>query len=122
MRIFVCLSLLWFASCSPATWGEFRLEGEAETRKFAAELRQIETKEELQKALPKIKKRFNKIGGLLIKINDLQRKIPPQKAEPSLASDELFTQIARLYEIPGGKELIESCQGEAVRKLDKAVR
>ncbi len=74
MRIFVYLSLFWLASCSPATWEEIRFEGEAEIRKFAAELKQIESKEDLQKSLPKIKKRFNKMADLLIKIGDFQKK------------------------------------------------
>lgn len=121
MRIFVYLSLFWLASCSPATWEEIRFEGEAEIRKFAAELKQIESKEDLQKSLPKIKKRFNKMADLLIKIGDFQKKIPltDNEREPSLASEELFVEIARIYEIPGSRELIENCQAEAVRKLDK---
>jgi|SRR5579872_330670 len=119
MRIFVWLVLICLVSCAPATWEEFRLEGEAETRKFAAELRKIETQEELVKALPKIKKRFNMIADLLVKISG---KTPVRETEPSLASDALFMEMARIYEMPGGRELIESCQSEAVRKLDKSTK
>ena len=68
MRIFICLGLVSLVSCAPTTWEEFRLEGEAETRKFAAELREIETQEELRSALPKIKKRFTEKLLVILKV------------------------------------------------------
>lgn len=109
-------SLLFaLASCGPSTLSDIRYEGEAETRKLAEELRMIETKEELQKAIPKLRKQFNRIADLLIEA----KGFPKEDLEPSLASEELFTGLARLYEIPGGRELVESAQVDAVQKLKK---
>lgn len=105
--------LIFLASCGPASLADLRYEGEAQTRKLAAELRTIESKEDLQKAIPKLKKRFNKIGELLIEA----RGFPKEESEPSFASEQLFAELARLYEMPGGRELIESAQTEAIHQL-----
>ena len=102
--------LIFLVSCAGAN---LRSEGESQTRKLADELRSIETREELQRAVPRLKKRFNQIAELLIKA----RSLPKEGAEPSFASEELFIELARLYEMPGGRELIESSQREAIARL-----
>lgn len=115
-KIFRFWIFLFLASCGPATLADLRYEGEAQTKKLAEELRAIETKEELQKAVPVLRKRFNKIADILIEARGFQK----EEAEPSLASEQLFAELARLYEIPGGREWIESAQLEAVQKLKRS--
>jgi hypothetical protein len=105
--------LFFLASCGPTAISDLRLEGEFQTQKLAEELREIENKEELQGAVPRLKKRFVKIADLLI----AARQFPDLGAEPSAASEQLFAELARLYELPGGKELIESAQSEAIAHL-----
>jgi hypothetical protein len=101
-------------SCGgPTTLSEVRYEGEAETKKLAEELRNLETKEDVLKAIPVLKKRFHKIADLLV----IAKAFPKEESEPSFASEQLFAELARLYEIPGCKELIESAQIEAARKI-----
>lgn len=114
------LFFLCLCGCSPTTSQDIRLEGEAQTRKLAWELKQIETKEQLQEALPKIKKKYNQIAALLLEARELKQQFGQDFSteEPSLASEELFVELARLYEVPGARELLESAQGEAIRKLD----
>ena len=109
------LILIFLVSCSPATLADLRSEGEAETRKLAAELRAIEKKEDLQKAVPRLKKQFLKLADLLVQA----RPYSTEEASPTLASEELFIELARLYEIPGGRELIEFAQGEAIQRLER---
>jgi len=109
---FLIFASMTLASCGPATLSDVRYEGEAQTKKLAAELRMIEGKEDLQRASPKLKKRFNKIAELLV----LARKFPKEEMEPSFASEQLFAELARLYEIPGCKELIENAQVDAVQR------
>lgn len=104
---------LFLASCGPASITDLRCEGEAQTKKLAQELSQIETKEDLQKAVPKLRKRFKKIAGLLVEA----RNFPKGEMEPSEASEQLFAELARLYEMPGGRELVEMAQIEAVQLL-----
>jgi nitric oxide reductase activation protein len=107
------LSLAILAGCS--SFEDLRCEGEAETRKLAAELRAIETKEDLQKAVPRLKKRFNRIADLVIEA----RSFHGGESEPTAASEELFIELARLYEVAGGRELIESAQTDAVLRLKR---
>lgn len=114
-KIFRSLIFLFLISCSPSSLADLRYEGEAQTKKLALELRTIETKEDLQKAIPRLKKRFNKIADLLIEA----REFPKEEAEPSFASEQLFAELARLYEMPGGRELIESSQMEAIHRLNR---
>ena len=104
---------LFLASCGPASFEDLRWEGEAQTKNLRVELGKIGTKEELQKAVPRLRKRFNQIADLLIEA----KKFSHHSANPSLASEELFVELARLYELPGGRELIEMAQSEAVQKL-----
>jgi hypothetical protein len=106
---------LFLASCGPAALSDLRYEGEAQTKKLAEELRGLESKEDLQKAIPKLRKRFNKIADLLIEAREFQK----EESQPSFASEQLFAELARLYEMPGGRELIESAQLEAVQKLHR---
>ncbi len=108
------LFLLLLAGCSPSSLEDLRYEGEAQTKKLAAELRSIENKEQLQKAVPRLKKRFVKMAEVLVEA----RQFPKEEAEPSMASEELFAELARLYEMPGGRELIELAQSEAIQKLE----
>ena len=71
-KITLFLIFLFLASCSPSSLADVRCEGEAETRKLAHELRGIENKDELQRAVPKVKKRFSKIAEILVET----RKFP----------------------------------------------
>jgi hypothetical protein len=105
--------LALLTACSPSSLSDVRLEGEAETKRLSEELKSIETIEDLTKASPKLKKRFNKIADLLIEA----RQFPDVPSEPSLASEELFAELARIYEIPGGREALEKTQAEAILKL-----
>jgi nitric oxide reductase activation protein len=104
------------AGCSPSTIEDLRCQGEAETRKLAQELKRIESKEALQRSLPRLRKRYNRIAALLLEA----RKFPDASPmEPTSASEELFVELARLYEIPGGREMVETAQNEAVHRLSK---
>lgn len=104
---------LFLANCAPATFDDLRLEGEAEIRKLTQELRSIESQEDLQKRVPRLRKHFNQIAELLVEL----KGFPKQEIEPSLAAEQLFTELARLYEMPNGREWIESAQREAIRAL-----
>lgn len=112
MRKIILIAFLLFG-CSPSTFQDLRIEAEAETRRLAQELKAIETKEDLVRAIPRLKKRYSRLADLLIEARKYQ-----EKGEPSLASEELFIELARLYELPGGRELIESAQTAAIRRLE----
>ncbi len=106
-------AIFFFTGCEPATLEDLRVEGEVQTKKLALELKRVESKEDLQKALPQLRKRYHKIADLLLKA----KQFPPQESPDSAASEELFVELARLYEMAGGRELIEMAQIEAEKKL-----
>ena len=108
------LFLICLVSCGPATMADLRLEGEAQTKRLAEELQLIESKEDLLSALPKLRKRFDQIAEILIKT----RSFPKQDFQASFASEQLFAELARLYEMPGCRELIEGAQADAIRRLN----
>jgi hypothetical protein len=112
---------LFLVGCSTHTFPDLRKLGEVETGRLVAQLEVIETKEELRRALPKLKKRFNKMADLLIQAKELRGKEGVPFQEPSWMSDSLFAEMARLYEIPGGRELIETAQKEAVIRLIRSL-
>lgn len=110
---FVLILALFFLSCSPSQSTDLRKQGKSQIEKLVAELRKIETKEDLKRAVPRLKKNFNKLADLLV----LTRQFPQDEEKPCQIGEELFTELARLYEIPGARELIESSQAEAVHRL-----
>lgn len=112
-RMFFLCSV--FVSCSPLSLEEVRFEGEAEIKKLTRELACLESKEDLEKALPRLKKRFARIADLLISLKNFSF----EDKEPTEAAEKLFIEMARIYEIPGGQELIETAQKNAVSKLLK---
>jgi hypothetical protein len=113
MKYTIAIGFFLLTGC--ASFDDLRYEGELETRKLTAELRAVETKEDLQKAVPRLKKRFNKMADLLI----AAREFSCEERESSESSEELFIELARLYELAGGKELIESAQMDAIDRLKR---
>ncbi len=81
-------------------------------------MKALDTKEELAAAIPRIKKRYNRIASVLAEARKFKDGMDE---EPSFASEELFAELARLYEIPGGRELIETAQTEAISRLESRI-
>jgi len=121
MQLIHFLSIfLFLAGCAPANLKELRSEGEEEMKKLTADLKKMETIEDVQKGAKKLKNHFNRIGELLIET----RRFPPPAELPdkAAAGDALFAELARVYEIPGARGLIEAAQSEAVHRLDRSKR
>ena len=105
-------------ACAPSSMEDFRNEGERAARAMTRELRQIQTRDDLQAELPALRRKFLQMSDLLLKVRAFRSKHPESIASPpSFASDELFAELSRIYEVPGGQELIESAQLEAIEKL-----
>jgi len=102
--------------CSSMPEKKIRLEGKKIVRELVAVLKQVENHEELQASTPCLKKKFNKLAALLLQIRFLQEKNKNLSFpdEPLEGSEALFAELARLYEIPGCREMIEQTQAEAV--------
>jgi hypothetical protein len=114
--IFSFISL--FAACSPSSLQDIRYEADSEMAKLVLDLQLVGSKEDLQKRSARIKKRFNRMADLLIETRNFEQSA----SETSPTAEALFVELARLYEIPGVRDLIENLQEEAVHRLDKRSR
>src|SRR5271155_3128468 len=104
---------LLLAACAPANLKELRCEGEEQMRKLSSVLKKMETIEDVQKGSKKLKKYFNRIGELLIETRHFPPQVEPAPVEPegrTAAGEALFAELARVYEIPGARSLIEAAQ------------
>lgn len=107
-------------ACSPHSLEDFRYEGEAECRAFAKDLGKIETREDLVKALPKMKAHFEKLATLMMEVRQFQKESDtveeefPAKTE---ASALLFGQFKRIYAMESGREIMEKAQKEALFRI-----
>ena len=117
MKRLFCLLFCFAISCGRSAADHLRSRGEAETEKLARLLHDIDTKDDLERKLYKVEKSFNAIADLLLQVRTLPEK--PKPKEPSKASDALFAELARLYEMPGCRALLERAQEEAIRRLQK---
>ena len=115
---FFFFPLLLLVGCAPVSLEELRCEGEAAVKQLTLELKKLESHEDVQKASKRLKKHFNRIAELLIET----RNFPYPSGElPEIpGAEELFAELARIYEIPGGRAAIESTQNEGVHRLDRA--
>lgn len=116
LRCLSCLSLVGILSCSPVSLEDLKCQSDAEMKKLLVELQCIQSKEDVQRSSKRLKKRFNQMAKLLI----AARKFPNVESDSSSIGEELFVEFARIYEIPGARDSIESIQVEAVHALGRA--
>lgn len=100
---------------------EFHREGEAVCREITDELKNVQTREELAKAVPKLKTKFNKLVELMIDARTFQQESEEAfdpMAVKTEAGQALLVELKRVYQIEAGRDNIEKAQREALLKLD----
>jgi Tfp pilus assembly protein PilP len=113
------LLLLVLVGCSPSSLEDFQHEGESLSRKLIKELAQIHNKSELHQAAPQLQKRFEQIVDLMIAARKYQQTHPDEDLmQDSPVSDALVQELKRIYQIEGGRQVIEKAQREALIRLD----
>lgn len=103
------------SSCAPTSPEDFHDQGERAAAALAKEMSRIHSRDELQAAIPKLRKRYLELARLALAARQLVGQEP---LAPSQASDELFAEIARLHELPGGSDLLTFAQAEALKLLE----
>lgn len=113
--------LVFLTACAPSDPTDFRREGDAWARGFAADLRRIESREDLERAIPRIKRHYGRLAELVGEVAAWEHAHPGVKVpfEPTQGGDALFIELARVRELPGGKEILEDCERESVRLILK---
>jgi hypothetical protein len=109
--------------CSPHSTEEFQREGETQLSLLVQDLQAIETREQLTTAAPRLKKHFESLVALILEARRFQEENPDDAGsesvvEPGIFSLRLEEELRRLYQMEGGKEVIEKAQHEALVKLD----
>ena len=116
-RLIFVVFLLFF-SCAPSSSEDFREKGAAKSYELTKELREIQTRADLKAALPKLRRGFLELAELLLEAREFRAAHPGASVSlPTKECDELFAELSRLYELPEGRDLIESSQIDAVKKL-----
>lgn len=119
--IFLNLFCIFFlCGCSPSSTEDFRKEGEAQVKKLTYELRKINSREDLTKAVPLLKKKFNELIDLMIQARQFQEMHNDNDlpATDQLASEMLCEELKRIYRLEGGREVIEKVQREPLIRFD----
>lgn len=123
MAITLLCITLFTVSCSPGSLKDFRHEGESVCRDIVDDLERVETREDLARLEPFLKKHFEKLASIIIEAREFQIKYPeealafqgPQEAE---VSEIMKEELQRIYRIEGGKEIVERAQRESMLRLD----
>jgi hypothetical protein len=117
--------LLGLAGCGPHSLEDFREEGEKITKVLIVELQKIHTREQLIKNGPLLQKLFNELTTLMIAAREYREKYQEVESLEFTSknhelSEQLRKELNRLYQLEGGRELIEKYQQEALYRLDLA--
>jgi len=121
-QIFLFTCLFFLVSCCPTSQKDFRQEGETLSKKLLRDLQAIQTREQLVKALPILRGRFNDLVNLIMQAQEAQGKYVEEWEEEALTFNEelnfaLFSELKRLYGLEGGRELVEKAEREALQRL-----
>ncbi len=116
------LLTLTLCSCGPRSLDDIREEGEGVTNSLIEELKKIRNRDEMIIEAPRIKKLFDQLADLMLLADDYRRRhphsdIPELSAQNHQYCDQLRQELTRLYLMEGGREIIEKCQEDSIKKL-----
>ena len=120
--ILFCLAS-FLLGCSPGSLSDYRHEGESVCRDIIGDLRSVETREDLTKLEPVLKRKFENLVSVIIEARQFQIRYPEEALAlsgplDSDVSDLLKQELQRIFGIEGGKEIVERAQREAMLRLD----
>jgi hypothetical protein len=118
VKIFLILLVLF---CSCTTLPDFARDGERICRDLVQQLEKVETREDLIAIEGKLERLFGELVDVLVKAHYYQKEHLEELPVVSNPYDEaLFQELLRVYQIEGGREIIERAQREPLIRLDKA--
>ena len=111
--------LLLCVGCSPQSQDDFIHAGESVCRALVEELQEIETRQDLLKRAPHLNQLFEELVDLMISARKAQAEEAfDPRSEGSPIAEVLQAELKRIYQIEGGRELIEKAQKEPLLRLD----
>ncbi len=92
-------------------------------RQLFHELQQIQSREQLLAAKPKLTKLFLRLTDTILSAESFHKSHPEAIVEePSPISEPLQMELCRIYRLDGGREIVEAAQEPALRLLTKRIR
>lgn len=120
--IYLILIVLLFATaCRAKSPEHFLAQGRFVNQELLAEIQAIDDLDDLIEALPRLERLFGRLVDVMIEAKKWQIKHKacwPATPEDRQLSLELQAELARLYEMPSARALIEKCQETALLRLD----
>lgn len=98
---------------------DIQSDAKIEVSKLIFLLSTIETKEDLIKQSPKIKKEINILVDMMIKAKTFETSSTYDLPIDKEMSDKLKYWMVRLYEIDGAQAIMESLQRDGLHRLDQ---
>ncbi|MBB65059.1 MAG: hypothetical protein CMO81_08340 [Waddliaceae bacterium] len=115
--LFISLSV-FLHSCGPRSLEDCRDQAERVSRNLLYDLEKIETKDDLTRAIPKLRGHYTQLADLLIDAHSLKEgEITVYSPSHSL-NEDLRKELVRVYSIDGGRELMEKAQREGLHRLN----
>lgn len=115
----LCLILIsFFVSCSRGCIEDFQLDAKKDIKKIVKVLSSIQTKEELIKEGPRLKKIMNHLVDLMIEAKEFDSSDPQLIHSDYSSSNELKEALEHLYKIEGARPLFEEIQRDSLHRLD----
>lgn len=125
---YLCLNFcLFLSSCSPNSQEDFQLETQAVCRILTEQLQTVKSRDELIDKMSGLKKNFNRLVDILIEARTYQTEHPELVWNAAAVvqqdwSEALQGEMRRIYNLEGGKELIEEAQRPSLLRLDRFER
>ncbi|PWU16115.1 MAG: hypothetical protein C5B45_01190 [Chlamydiae bacterium] len=115
-KLFIIFLIL--LGCNPSSYEDFQLEGDAHCRKMLNTLKGIQDRQQLLQAQPILRQHFENLVDLMIAARKFQQdSLEAKEFYPSFYSIALKEELKRLYEIEGGREIVERAQKQAFLRL-----
>lgn len=110
------------SACSLFSTHNFKRQGERITRDLVLRLELVNDREDLFQALPHLKQLFDELAVLIIKAKKAEeaknaKSFSAFRIDP-LWSRRLREEFERIYQLDGGRDLMEVAQTNALEKLN----
>lgn len=127
LRLMSCMYVIWVllfvTGCHSKSPDYFLAQGRSIQHELLAEMQQIDDIEGLIEVLPRLERLFCRLAEVMIEAKKWQQKHKASwqpSEEDRLISLELRLELARLYEMPSCRALIEKSQESSLIRLHSA--
>lgn len=119
-KLYFLLFFVLLFSCSKVNYDQIREEGRGVTRTLIRTLQSIQTKDQLIQQSSDLENQFVKMIQLMKKAEAYSLSHPNEERPEMVSldhelSDQLRSELNRLYRIAGCKQIVEKCQDKAFK-------